>query len=111
MSHHHHGEGSAVHGLAGLAILGSILLLPSAILIRAIKRLAILVGIFALIVVGLLTAFNLSKPVCSLGPYINSPTSNDPQLCRENAEKRSAEAKAALDKLEAALERDRPLKP
>jgi hypothetical protein len=109
MSDDHHHSG-ATH-LAELAILAAILTLPSSILWTAAKRLAILVGIFALIVVGLITALNLSTPVCHLGPYINSPTSNDPQLCKENAEKRSAEAQAAMAELEGVLERDRPLKP
>jgi hypothetical protein len=109
MSNDHHHSGMT--DLALLAVLGAVLTLPSNILRTALKRLAILVGIFALIVVGLITALNLSKPVCFLGPYINSPTSNDPQLCKENAEKRSAEAQAAMAKLEGVLERDRPLKP
>jgi hypothetical protein len=108
MSHNHHHGG--LESLAFLGVLGTVLLLPSNLLLRALKRLAILVGIFALIVVGLLTSLNLAKPVCSLGPYINSPTSNDPRLCKEYAEKRSAAAQAAMDKLEADLERDRPLR-
>lgn len=108
MSHRH--EESAVHTLLGGAILGSLLLLPSNLLIRALKRLAILVGIFALIGVGLIASVNLSKPVCFLGPEITAPSSNDPQLCKQYAEKRAAAANAAMADLEAVLERDRPLK-
>jgi hypothetical protein len=110
MSNDHHHHSGATH-LAELAILGAILTLPSNILRTAAKRLAILVGIFALIVVGLITALNLSTPVCHLGRSIDSPTSNDRQLCKQTAEKMEREKQAALAELEGVLERDRPLKP
>ena len=109
MSHEHHHISAGEIGF--FALLAAILTLPAPLLLRAAKRLAILVGIFALIVVGLLVSFNLARPLCSLGPEITAPTSNDPQLCKENAEKRSAETKAALAKLDADWERetrDRP---
>jgi hypothetical protein len=94
--------------LGFLALLGAILTLPDAMLRRVLKRLAIMAGIFALIVGGLIASVSLSRPVCFLGPEITAPSSNDPQLCKQNAEKRSAEARAAMAKLEAVLERDRP---
>ena len=98
MSHPHHEE-SAAHTLLGGAFLASFLLLPGNILRRALTRLAILVGIGALVGVGLIASVNLSKPLCFLGPEITAPSSNDPQLCKQNAEKRAAEIQAAMAKL------------
>lgn len=111
MTHHHHEDAPLGHHLGSLAVLGAVLLLPPELLMRALKRLAILAGVFAVLVVGAVTAANVSKPLCYLGPYINSPPSNDPQLCKEAANaaaKRAAEGQAAMADLERLLERDRP---
>ncbi len=108
MSHEHNHISAGEIGL--LTLLGAILTLPTAMLRRLLKRLAILVGIFAIIVVGLITALNMSRPVCFLGPEITAPASNDRQLCKQYAEKRAAAANAAMAELEAVLERDRPLR-
>jgi hypothetical protein len=81
MSHDHHHHHDGLESLAFLGILGTVLLLPSDLLRRALKRLAILVGSFVAIIAiigGAYAVFTPKPTGCAA-----SRTMAEEEKCRE----------------------------
>lgn len=77
MSNHHHNQPSDFHSLLGLGLLGGVLLLPPNLLMRLLRRLAILAGVFVAaltVIIGAYAAFTPAMPLC---PDYRVPTIAD----------------------------------